>query len=446
MRNRAIRNAVTAGVAAAVVLTTAVGVSGGDPRARTAAAAEETSIWLSDMDWTDARNGHGPVERDTSNGEDAAGDGGPITLDGTRYRKGLGVHARSSVTYDLDGKCSRLQATAGIDDEVDERGTGGSVVFQVIADGEEILDSGVRYGVQWSQSTLKTTAGSLDVDLDVRGVGSLELRAEPWYDGSESDHADWAQARVSCDPSLTPPPFFIVGADPAEPVLLPREPTRLELTLRNTSDETVTRAVSASAPDGYTVDAPAQVELAPQATTRLPVTITRVTSSLAEAELRLTVGERSTTVPLQPSDNWARIATMTASSTFPSSSTESLNDGVTDSNAWGGGGTGGWNDDTAGEFPDVVTAAWERPVDLSRVKVFTLNSATYPASRWGVRDYDVLARVAGEWRTVAQVRGNVVGTVDSRFDPVSADQIQVKILASNSGDYSRLVEVEAYSE
>jgi hypothetical protein len=445
MRNRTLRHALTAALAAAVVLTTAVGVSGGDPRARTA-AEEDTSIWLSDMDWTDASNGRGPVERDTSNGEAAAGDGRPITLDGTSYRKGLGVHAQSSVSFDLDGKCRRMRATAGIDDEVDERGIGGSVVFKAIADGEEILDSGVRYGVQWSQSTLKTTAGSLDVDLDVRGVQSLELRVEPWLDGAENDHADWAQARVSCDPSLAPPPFIIVGVAPAEPVLLPQEPARVEVTLRNTSDEAVSRPVSASVPDGYTVNAPAQVELAPQATTQLPVTITRTTSSLAEAELRLAVGERTTAVPLQPSDNWARIATMTASSTFPSSSAESINDGVTDSNAWGGGGTGGWNDDTAGAFPDVVTAAWQRPVDLSRVKVFTLNSATYPASRWGVRDYDVLARVAGEWRTVAEVRGNTAGTVESRFGPISADQIQVKILASNSGDYSRLVEVEAYSE
>lgn len=449
MRRRSLPAAGAGLVSLAVVLGTALAATPGTttdeiPATAALSAAGETSIWLSALAWTDAENGFGPVEKDASNGEDAAGDGNPITLDGEVHRRGLGVAAPSKVTYDLDGQCRRLRATVGIDDEVDDRGIGGSVAFQVVADGEAVLDSGVRYGTQWSDSVLETTAGSLDVDVDVTGVRTLELRTDPWYDGAANDHADWASARVICDESFAPPPYVIVRAEPAEPVLLPGEPTTVVFALRNTSDEAVDVPVTAEAPDGYTASAPPRVELPPDGDVDLEVTLTRTTSSLADAQFRLVVGDQSLTVPLRPSDNWARIATMSASSTFAPSSPDNLNDRISDSAVWSGGGAGGWNDDTSRGFPDTVTATWSHPVELSRVKVYTLDSSAYPAARYGVRDYDVLAQVAGAWRTVAEVRGNQLGVVESTFAAVSADQLQIRVLASNSGDYSRLIEVEAY--
>jgi NPCBM/NEW2 domain len=73
---------------------------------------------VSDLSFVSSSNGWGPVERDTSNGEQAAGDGHPITIRGTVYAKGLGVHADSDVAFFLGGNCSRFTATVGIDDEV----------------------------------------------------------------------------------------------------------------------------------------------------------------------------------------------------------------------------------------------------------------------------------------------------------------------------------------
>src|SRR5690606_25567558 len=57
--------------------------------------------WVSDLVPVQMNNGYGPVERDTSNGGSAAGDGLPIRLNGVEYAKGLGVHAVSNVTYAL---------------------------------------------------------------------------------------------------------------------------------------------------------------------------------------------------------------------------------------------------------------------------------------------------------------------------------------------------------
>src|SRR4030095_6410355 len=49
-------------------------------------------LYLSDLPMLRAKNGWGPIERDKSNGEQAAGDGRTITLNGSTYAKGLGVH------------------------------------------------------------------------------------------------------------------------------------------------------------------------------------------------------------------------------------------------------------------------------------------------------------------------------------------------------------------
>jgi len=65
------------------------------------------------------RNGWGPFETDSSNGEYLAGDGHPISLRGTFYQKGLGVHATSVLVFDLNNMgCTTFTSDIGVDDEV----------------------------------------------------------------------------------------------------------------------------------------------------------------------------------------------------------------------------------------------------------------------------------------------------------------------------------------
>jgi hypothetical protein len=66
-----------------------------------------TTVYLSDLTPTAAVNAWGPYERDRSNGENGPADGRPLTIRGTVYPKGLGVHAASSLTYALGGAYSR---------------------------------------------------------------------------------------------------------------------------------------------------------------------------------------------------------------------------------------------------------------------------------------------------------------------------------------------------
>ena len=62
--------------------------------------------YLSDLTWTSAVNGAGPVERDRSAGAAAAGDGGPLTIRGITYAKGLGVRAPADLRFHLNGACT----------------------------------------------------------------------------------------------------------------------------------------------------------------------------------------------------------------------------------------------------------------------------------------------------------------------------------------------------
>jgi parallel beta-helix repeat protein len=145
---------------------------------------------LSDVPWTLMINGWGPAERDRSNGDVAAGDGHALAIDGTTYAKGLGVHAASEIRYALNGSCSAFTAVVGVDDEV---GSAGSVAFQVWTDGVKRFDSGPMTGVSPARR----------VSVDVTAAAELALIVTSAANDINSDHADWADAAVSCDQDLS---------------------------------------------------------------------------------------------------------------------------------------------------------------------------------------------------------------------------------------------------
>jgi hypothetical protein len=143
-----------------------------------------TLIFLSDLTPTAVTNGWGPLERDRSNGEQAAGDGRTLTLNGVTYAKGLGVHAGSEITYDLGGAYTRFTANIGVDDEV---GNNGSVVFQVWADGVQLFTS----------PTMRGSSATRSVNVNVSNRRTLRLVVTNAGDNFYSDHANWANAQLT---------------------------------------------------------------------------------------------------------------------------------------------------------------------------------------------------------------------------------------------------------
>ncbi|MFI5728517.1 glycoside hydrolase family 2 TIM barrel-domain containing protein [Kribbella sp. NPDC051587] len=142
---------------------------------------------VSTLDFLSEQNGWGPIERNRSNGEQGDSDGLPITLGGTTYPSGLGVHAESTVELYLGGHCSSFTADVGVDDEV---GSAGSVSFEVYADGTR----------RYASPTLTGDDPATPVTVDTTGVTTLRLKVTAAADGNAHDHADWAAPTLHCTP------------------------------------------------------------------------------------------------------------------------------------------------------------------------------------------------------------------------------------------------------
>lgn len=140
---------------------------------------------VSDLPFMSETNGWGPVERDRSNGENTGGDGNALTVGGVTYAKGLGTHAPSEVSVYLGRGCERFTAKIGLDDETEQPG---SVAFQVYGDDKPLYDSGVLAG----------KGAAVPIDVDVSDVRMLSLRVTDGGDGRNFDHADWAEAALTC--------------------------------------------------------------------------------------------------------------------------------------------------------------------------------------------------------------------------------------------------------
>ncbi|GAA0249869.1 NPCBM/NEW2 domain-containing protein [Haladaptatus pallidirubidus] len=148
------------------------------PTAEITVAKPPTSdTYLSDLQWVDATIGWGEI------GLDESVEGNPITIGGTTYEKGIGTHARSEITYNLGENMSRFVSDVGVDDEVEGDG---SVGFKVVGDGETLAETDVLTG----------SGGATHLDVDVSGVDTLTLVVTDGGNGIDSDHADWAAARV----------------------------------------------------------------------------------------------------------------------------------------------------------------------------------------------------------------------------------------------------------
>jgi hypothetical protein len=155
----------------------------GSSPASTAAAATTlpavaTTTYLSTLTPTSATVGWGTLQ------DNASIKGNAITLRGTTYASGLGVHASSTVTFALGGQYGTFLSDVGIDDETNGQG---AADFQVWGDGILLYDSGDLTG----------TSSVAHVSVNVTGVQTLTLIASPGVAGTiDYDHADWAGARL----------------------------------------------------------------------------------------------------------------------------------------------------------------------------------------------------------------------------------------------------------
>lgn len=108
--------------------------------------------------------------------------GGPMLLAGRRFDRGVGVHAYTAMTYDLQGRFEQFTAVIGIDDSVAPHGR---AIFRVLCDGRTVFESEPIVPGQ-----------SRTVRIDLTGVSRLTLICDPGDDLDFSDHGNWCAARL----------------------------------------------------------------------------------------------------------------------------------------------------------------------------------------------------------------------------------------------------------
>ncbi|MCG3181513.1 MAG: hypothetical protein BIFFINMI_03909 [Phycisphaerae bacterium] len=115
---------------------------------------------------------------------DQSAQGDPISIAGQRYPWGIGVHADSSLSFDLKGRFKQFQSDIGIASRMADRG---SVVYRVLGDGKELYKSPVIQG---------TGDKPIHVSVPVADVKTLTLEVTNAGDLDLGDVANWGAARV----------------------------------------------------------------------------------------------------------------------------------------------------------------------------------------------------------------------------------------------------------
>ncbi|MFD3416023.1 sigma-70 family RNA polymerase sigma factor [Streptomyces cyaneofuscatus] len=109
-----------------------------------------------------------------------------VAIARTRYAHGVTVHARSSVTVQLNRPCTRYEAMVGVDDLT--MGLG-AVRFSVYnGDGARL----------WRSPVMAGGAPAVPVSVGIAGQSSIRLVVEPEGPLGGVALADWADSRISC--------------------------------------------------------------------------------------------------------------------------------------------------------------------------------------------------------------------------------------------------------
>ena len=116
--------------------------------------------------------------------KDRALDGGPLSLEGKTYLRGIAMHSRTQVVYRLNGEFRRFQTVLGIDDSV---GSNGHVDVTIKGD-DRVLFSGILTG--------RDNPRARPLDLDITGLRRLEIFVDYGRNRDEADHVDFCEARI----------------------------------------------------------------------------------------------------------------------------------------------------------------------------------------------------------------------------------------------------------
>ncbi len=141
------------------------------------------AIFLSDLTPLEAKHAAFlPGSREWPMQRDRSVSGRPLRLGGREFPKGLGMHSRSMVTFDLSGKYRAFHAIVGLDDTTVG---GGTASCAVEVDGRRVFE---QPSLSRSQRPTRLPM------IDVTGAKRLTLVVDFGELGDSQDHVDWGDA------------------------------------------------------------------------------------------------------------------------------------------------------------------------------------------------------------------------------------------------------------
>jgi alpha-galactosidase len=153
---------------------------GGAATLKTPALAKvEGAVYASDIEWVSSTAGADKVHKDENYS------GKPLSIGGRIFKKGLWTHAFNDATpadivVNIERKdFSKFAAYVGLDDA----SGGGSIQFQVLADGKVV-----------AESPIMLTRIIFRLEANVKGAKQVILRVLNGGDGYSCDHAAWGNA------------------------------------------------------------------------------------------------------------------------------------------------------------------------------------------------------------------------------------------------------------
>ena len=161
-------------------------------------------IYISDMAWVSSVSGYGTIGRDVAVAL-APAVGGPLTMNGKVYTKGIGMNSISTIVVAMPAGCTSFTSTVGLDVGSASKG---SVTFNVSGDGTTLLQT----------PTIATTAVPIAINVNITGVKVLTLTAGDAGNGNGHDNADWGDAQIHCSVQAAAPTIATV-APTAGPIL-----------------------------------------------------------------------------------------------------------------------------------------------------------------------------------------------------------------------------------
>ncbi|URN95719.1 MAG: NPCBM/NEW2 domain-containing protein [Candidatus Pristimantibacillus lignocellulolyticus] len=153
-----------------------------------------SSQYATDVEWDSARTDYNVVRKDKSSTNATI----KLLVNGEtkEFAKGIGTHANSEIVYNVGNtNYEYFETYIGVDRNISAQNNS-SVIFKIMADGQEVYNSGL----------MKYNTEAQFVRIPVKGIAQLTLIVDNAGNGNASDHGNFADAKfliLNSIPELT---------------------------------------------------------------------------------------------------------------------------------------------------------------------------------------------------------------------------------------------------